>query len=143
MLPIDEILRLNQYAQCVRSMAEATAWFALLDSAHKQNVLRELTALIQQAHPQPSDILAAISKAGLKPTHTPAVLMARGPLPVQAAKVVALPEAERQKAFLLFVALLGIADERRRQTECVGGCSHWWHQDLPDELKVQKLVKGT
>lgn len=142
MLPLSESLRLNQYAQGIRPMVEAKEWFATFSIEHKRNVLRELAAMIQQAHPQPTEVEAAIAKAGIKHSHTPSVLLSRGPFPLQAAKVVTLPDAEQAKAFLLFVALLGIADGRRRHTECVGGCSHWWHQDLSDELRVRKLVDG-
>ena len=142
MLPIHEVVQLNQYAQGVRPIAEASLWFASLNAVQNQDVLRELAALIQQAHPLPAEIAAAASKAGLKPTHTLSVLLSRGTFAVQAARVVALGGAERQKAFLLFVALLGIADGRRRQTDCVGGCSHWWHQDLSNEVEVQNLEHG-
>ncbi|MFJ7270982.1 DUF5958 family protein [Streptomyces sp. NPDC099050] len=66
---------------------------------------------------------------GLRPTHTPAVLIVRGPIRHQLAKIIALtPLDERRKAFRLLVALLGIADERRRERFCSGGCGHWWHQ---------------
>ncbi|MFJ9550031.1 DUF5958 family protein [Streptomyces erythrochromogenes] len=27
----------------------------------------------------------------------------------------------------LLVAVLAIADERRRERFCSGGCGHWWH----------------
>jgi hypothetical protein len=90
----------------------------------------------------PQSVRAAIAQSGIKPTHTPSVLMSRGPFAAQVAKVVALPEAEREESFLLFIALLGIADGRRRQTECAGGCSHWWHQDLADELLIRRLAHG-
>jgi hypothetical protein len=130
MVPFSDVVRLNQYAQRLRPMAEARAWFAGLGDEQKPRVLRELAAMLQQAHPVPSEVTAAIAQSGVKPTHTPSVLMTRGPFAVQVAKVVALPQAEHGKAFLLFITLLGIADGRRRQTECAGGCSHWWHQDL-------------
>ncbi|WP_225631412.1 DUF5958 family protein [Streptomyces solaniscabiei] len=37
---------------------------------------------------------------------------------------------ERRKAFRLLVAVLAVADERRRERFCSGGCGHWWH-NLP------------
>ncbi|MEU8446037.1 DUF5958 family protein [Streptomyces microflavus] len=32
------------------------------------------------------------------------------------------------KAFRLSVALLGVADKRRRERFCTGGCTHAWNQ---------------
>jgi hypothetical protein len=142
MIPFSDVVRLNQYAQGFLPMAEARAWFAGLSGEQKQRVLRELGAMLQQAHPVPSEVTAAIAQSAITPTHTPGVLMSRGPFAAQVAKVVALPEAEREKAFLLFITLLGIADGRRRQSECAGGCSHWWHQDLADELLIRRLAHG-
>ena len=140
MVPRNVAVRLNQYAQDIRPTSDAKAWFAQLDEEQKRNVLLELGAMLQQAHPLPSELPAAVVKAELKPTHTPVVLMNNGPTNVQIAKVVALPRGEQEKAFLLFIALLGIADARRRSNECEGGCSHWWHRNLADERTVQTLV---
>lgn len=141
MIPFSDVVRLNQFAQGLRPMAEARAWFAGLSGEQRKGVLRELAAMLQQAHPVPSEVTAAIARSGIKPTHTPSVLMSRGSFAAQVAKVVALPEAEREKSFLLFITLLGIADARRRQTQCAAGCSHWWHQDLSDELLMRRLAQ--
>jgi hypothetical protein len=141
MIPFSDVVRLNQYAQGLRPMAEARAWFAGLAGDEKKGVLRELAAMLQQAHPVPPEVTAAIAQSGIKATHTPSVLMSRGSFAAQVAKVVALPEAEREKSFLLFITLLGIADGRRRQTQCAAGCSHWWHQDLADELLMRRLAQ--
>jgi len=32
------------------------------------------------------------------------------------------------KAFRLLVALLGVADKRRRERFCADGCTHAWHR---------------
>ncbi|WP_344358185.1 DUF5958 family protein [Streptomyces gobitricini] len=32
------------------------------------------------------------------------------------------------QAFRLLIAVLAIADARRRERFCSGGCSHWWHR---------------
>ncbi|MDX2935586.1 DUF5958 family protein [Streptomyces ipomoeae] len=55
------------------------------------------------------------------------MLVTRGRLTDQLAKIINLPQGERVKAFRLLVALLGVADERRRARFCVNGCSHAWH----------------
>lgn len=70
----------------------------------------------------------AIRRSGLRPTHTPAVLITRGSVFHQLGKIASLlPRDERRKAFRLLVAVLAIADERRRARYCSDGCGHWWH----------------
>lgn len=69
----------------------------------------------------------SIEKAGLRPTFTPAVLIVRGRITEQLAKVVGLPQDERVKSFRLLIALLGVADGRRRERYCSAGCGHDWH----------------
>nr|WP_256259290.1 DUF5958 family protein [Streptomyces mirabilis] len=39
-----------------------------------------------------------------------------------------LPSYDRARAFRLLVALFAIADTRRRERYCVGGCGHEWHR---------------
>lgn len=141
MVSFSDLLRLNQYAQGVRPMREAQEWFSGLDSEEKTIYLRQLVALVQQAHPMSSDVSEAITRSGLKATHTPSILMSRGPFTVQAAKVVTLPSYEQERAFVLFLALLGIADARRRNEECGNGCSHWWHRNLASEEVVRDIIR--
>ena len=50
-----------------------------------------------------------------------------GRLAEQLAKIINLPPDERVKAFRLLVALLGVADDRRRRRFCADGCGHAWH----------------
>jgi hypothetical protein len=35
---------------------------------------------------------------------------------------------ERRKAFRFLIAVLAIADGRRRERFCFSDCSHWWHR---------------
>ncbi|MFB9577817.1 DUF5958 family protein [Streptomyces yanii] len=68
-------------------------------------------------------------RADLRPTHTPAVLITRGRINDQLGKIASLtPRDERRKAFRLLVAVLAIADGRRRERYCSNGCGHWWHR---------------
>ncbi|WP_331737521.1 DUF5958 family protein (plasmid) [Streptomyces sp. NBC_00984] len=70
-----------------------------------------------------------IRRAGLRPTHTSAVLITRGRINDQLGKIASLtPRDERRKAFRLLVAVLAIADGRRREHYCSDGCGHWWHR---------------
>nr|WP_254211977.1 DUF5958 family protein [Streptomyces sp. ADI95-16] len=91
-------------------------------------VLRDLCGHCMQARATEEDGPKSVRRAGLRPTYTPAVLITRGQLNVQLAKIINLPQDERVKAFRLLVALLGVADERRRERFCADGCGHAWHQ---------------
>jgi hypothetical protein len=140
MIVFADAVRLNQFAQGIQPVAAAKEWFVGLSGDQKLSILHALASMVQQAHPLPADVPVAIAKAGLKATHTPSVLMSRGSVAPQLARVIALPEPEHVKAFLLFLALLGISDARRRSTECANGCSHWWHEDLGDQRLVETLL---
>ncbi|MFF0000484.1 DUF5958 family protein [Streptomyces avermitilis] len=80
-----------------------------------------------QARAVAEDGPESIRRAGLRPTHTPAVLITRGRIDQQLGKIAGLtPADERRKAFRLLIAVL--ADARRRERFCSGGCGHWWHR---------------
>ncbi|MGW4725783.1 DUF5958 family protein [Streptomyces sp. NPDC004292] len=75
--------------------------------------------------PRCDPTFACATRAGLRPTHTPAVLIARGRIDRQPGKIACLaPLDEHRKAFRLLIAVLAIADGRRRERYCSGGCSH-------------------
>ncbi|WP_435810147.1 DUF5958 family protein [Streptomyces mirabilis] len=67
--------------------------------------------------------MEATARSGLRPTYTPTVMPTRCRL-----NMAELPSYDRARAFRLLVALFAIADTRRRERYCVGGCSHEWHQ---------------
>ncbi|MFF5019421.1 DUF5958 family protein [Streptomyces sp. NPDC001165] len=77
---------------------------------------------------------------GIETTHTPAVLITRGPIDQQLGKIAGpTPVDERRKAFRLLIEVLAIADGRRRERFCSGGCGHWWHQlPAPDPARSVK-----
>lgn len=118
---------LNELAQGLRPAADGIAWFKALTSERQYNALWKLAAFCTQAGATSDDAEESIRRAGIRPTHTPAVLIRRGQLRGQLAKIVNLPEDERLKSFRLLVALLSIADERRRARYCAEGCNHDWH----------------
>lgn len=117
-------------------------WFAALSAEKKQVVLCQLASMFQQAGATVHEVNGAIALSGLKASFTPCVLMARGRVSIQAAKVISLPGYEWEKAFRLFLALLAISDARRRRLVCKGVCNHWWHQDLSDGEAVVRRVMG-
>ncbi|WP_089224598.1 DUF5958 family protein [Actinacidiphila glaucinigra] len=118
---------LNELAQGLRPLPLGVAWFAGLSADEQFEVLRDLAGYCLQARATREDGEESVDRAGIRPTHTPAVLLTRGRLPEQLTKIVNLPQDERVKAFRLLIALLAVADERRRARYCTEGCSHAWH----------------
>ncbi|MGW0971997.1 DUF5958 family protein [Streptomyces sp. NPDC002516] len=120
---------LNELAQGLRPMAQGIAWFDALDPEEQTETLLYLRHHCLQARAVAEDGPESIRRAGLRPTHTPAVLITRGRIDQQLGKIASLtPRDERQKAFRLLVAVLAIADGRRRERTCSNGCGHWWHR---------------
>ncbi|MFE1839847.1 DUF5958 family protein [Streptomyces sviceus] len=120
---------LNELAQDLRPMSQGIEWFEKLSGDVQAVVLRELVQFCLQARATSEDGPASIRRAAIRPTHTPAVLITRGRIDEQLRKIASLaPQDERVKAFRLLVALLAVADRRRRKRFCANGCSHNWHQ---------------
>lgn len=120
-------LVLNELAQGFRPIDQGVDWFVGLSHAAQFEVLRDLAEFCIQARATSEDGPASIQRAGIRPTHTSAVLISRGRIDGQLRKIINLPQDERVKAFRLLVALLSVADERRRANFCANGCSHFWH----------------
>ncbi|MEU8951491.1 DUF5958 family protein [Streptomyces sp. NPDC048489] len=120
---------LNELAQGLRPMAQGIAWFDALDPEGQSEALLFLRHHCVQARAVAEDGPESIRRAGLRPTHTPAVLITRGRIDDQLGKIASLdPRDERRKAFRLLVAVLAIADGRRRGSNCSSRCGHWWHR---------------
>ena len=132
---------LNELAQGLRPAAQGVDWFKGLTGDEQFEVLRDLTVFSLQARATTEDAPESIRRAGIRPTHTPAVLISRGRLSGQLAKVINLPQDERVKAFRLLVALLGVADERRRTRFCADGCGHDWHHLGADGLQASPPLR--
>ncbi|MFD7442236.1 DUF5958 family protein [Streptomyces sp. NPDC059909] len=114
---------LNELAQGLRPMPEGIVWFESLAEEERRAALHELSLFCGQARATKEDAAEAIARSGIRPTHTPAVMAGLGRFHMSG-----LPSYEHIKAFRLLVALLGIADARRRERSWVGGCSHEWHR---------------
>ncbi|RST17459.1 hypothetical protein E2C00_32985 [Streptomyces sp. WAC05374] len=120
---------LNELAQGLRPMSQGIAWFDALDPQEQSEALLFLRHHCVQARATAEDGPESIHRAGLRPTHTPAVLITQGRINEQLGKIASLtPRGERRKAFRLLIAVLGIADARRRERHCSHGCGHWWHR---------------
>ena len=125
-MPLDGFA-LNQLAQGLLKIEDGVAEFVNEDADRRRATLRKLIAFALQAGVKPADTRPGIERAGIKATDTPSVLISKGAIQVQLAKIANLPESESVKSFRLLVALFAIADERRRNEKCLNGCSHWWH----------------
>ncbi|MFC8226355.1 DUF5958 family protein [Streptomyces sp. NPDC057287] len=120
---------LNELAQELRPMSQGVEWFDGLSPEEQLETLRFLRHHCIQARAVIEDGPESIRRAGLRPTHTPAVLITRGKIDQQLGKIASLaPLDERRKAFRLLIAVLAISDARRRERYCSGGCGHWWHR---------------
>lgn len=125
---VERTVRLNELAQGLRPLGQGVAWFEDLAADEQFEVLRDLSGFCIHARATVEDGPESVRLAGIRPTHTPAVLISRGQLRGQLEKIIGLPQDERVKAFRLLVALLGVADKRRRERFCGNGCTHVWHQ---------------
>ncbi|MEU7648759.1 DUF5958 family protein [Streptomyces huasconensis] len=124
----DPYVILNELAQGLRPMPQGIEWFEGLSTEDRSNTLRLLSQFCIQARATAEDAPESIRRAGLRATHTPAVLITRGRIDQQLGKIAALtPHDERLKSFRLLIAVLAVADERRRERFCSDGCGHAWH----------------
>ncbi|MGY0460407.1 DUF5958 family protein [Kitasatospora sp. cg17-2] len=117
----------NEVAQGLRTLESGTAWFSLLSQEERRAVLREVAGYAMQAHITAADGSAGVARSGVKPTANASVMICMDPPRYGFA---ALPAEEHVKAFRVLVSVFAVADTRRRQTSCQGGCGHSWH-NLP------------
>ncbi|WP_254895774.1 DUF5958 family protein [Streptomyces sp. NA02536] len=113
---------LNELAQGLRPTVEGVEWFEGLPEDGQRKVLHTLVLFCGQARACEEDVSESIARSGIRPTHTPAVMLTKWRFGMED-----LPAYELTKSFRLLVALFGIADTRRRTLYCAGGCSHAWH----------------
>ncbi|WP_371606287.1 DUF5958 family protein [Streptomyces sp. NBC_01213] len=116
---------LNEIAQGLRPVDEGVEWFEGLSEGDRRKVLHTLVLFCGQARACEEDVPVSIARSGIRPTHTPAVMLTKWRFGMEA-----LPAYELIKSFRLLVALFSIADSRRRALHCVGGCGHAWHNLL-------------
>ncbi len=125
----DPYIILNELAQELRPMPQGIEWFEGLSAEEQSHALRLLSHFCIQARATAEDGPESIRRAGLRATHTPAVLISQGQLDQQLGKIASLaPHDERLKSFRLLIAVLAVADGRRRERFCSDGCGHAWHR---------------
>jgi hypothetical protein len=113
---------LNELAQGLRPTAEGVEWFEGLSEDDQRKVLHALVEFCWQACACEDDVPESIARSGIRPTHTPAVMLTKWRF-----GMAALPAYELTQSFRLLVVLFSIADTRRRTRHCVDGCGHEWH----------------
>ncbi|MFE7354555.1 DUF5958 family protein [Streptomyces sp. NPDC057543] len=128
MLYAHEVI-LNELAQGLRPTAEGVEWFEGLSEDDQRKILHALVLFCGQARAREDDVPESIARSGIRPTHTPAVMLTKWRFGMDQ-----LPAYELAKSFRLLVALFSIADTRRRTLYCARGCGHAWH-NLPDLLQ--------
>jgi hypothetical protein len=135
-------IEINQVAQGLKEMSEFLATVESLAEEEERSILRRVIALALQAGAADGDVAAALDRCGVRATRTTAVLLAKGRIDIQLAKISALPRAELHDGLRLSMALLAIADDRRRRTLCANGCHHWWHRNLRDDVVLARIRRG-
>lgn len=120
-------LKINKLAQELIPLEEGLAWYDEADSESRNKIMKALDLCIFQSHPTKEDIEKGIEKSGLKETYSPCVLIRKKPLNEARQKVLNMPSLDKRRGFVLFLSIFGVADKRRRETQCKGGCTHEWH----------------
>ncbi|MCG8336264.1 MAG: DUF5958 family protein [Proteobacteria bacterium] len=120
-------IKLNKIAQDIITLDSGIVWFESYEKNEKLQILHFIALMISQSHPRPEEVDIALKQSGLKETFTPCVLVREKTLKEALTGILELPENEYRKSFILCINIFKVADERRRNTECKNGCSHWWH----------------
>ncbi|MEU6177478.1 DUF5958 family protein [Streptomyces coeruleorubidus] len=68
---------LNELAQGLRPIAEGVEWFEALPEDEQRKVLHALVLFCGQARACEEDVPESIARSGIRPTHTPAVMLTR------------------------------------------------------------------
>lgn len=140
-MKLEEEILINKYGQGLANNIELLSKFNTLDTEKRRVFLTDLTFLIMQSKPSDKDIETVISDSKLKPTYTPCILLKKGVSSHNLNKIIALPENELEKVFLLFLSLFKIPYQRRFKEE-KNHPDKWWYWDLSDEYKVEMILKS-
>ena len=140
-MKLEEEMLINKYGQGLVDNTELLRYFNTLDSEKRRTFLNDVTFLIMQSKPNNKDIETVISDSKLKPTYTPCILLKKGGASHNLDRIIALPENELEKVFLLFLSLFKIPYQRRFKEE-KNHPDKWWYWDLSDERKAEMILKS-
>jgi hypothetical protein len=110
-------LKINMIAQEMIEFSEGISWFSSLQKDNQKSVLDSLCKFCYQVHPRRDEIDEEIEMSQLKKEGYYQRLK----------QIVDIPPCEDLKSFQLLAVFLGIADKRRRSTECINGRIHEWN----------------
>ena len=142
-LTTSELILLNQYVQGVVPRIKIDNWFLSFSEDEKQSLVKSVWLLAVQAQIREDDIPAATSVAGLKPTHTPVVMISKGSVSLhnRGYELSKLSGTLLNQAFFLVLESLALAERRRKEREDPVTCNHWWHKNLSDEKVIKEILK--
>jgi hypothetical protein len=120
-------IAINKIAQGIIPIEEGMDWFASASEEFKSEIMRTLGLCMFQSHPNEADIENGIVKSELKETYSPCVLIRKKPFNEVLQKVLNMSGLDQMRSFKLLVTVFSVADERRRNKQCIGGCTHDWH----------------
>lgn len=132
-MKLEHEILINKYGQGLINSEPLSLIFEGLEVASKRSFLDDVLFLVQQSKSTDSDIEPAILGSGLKPTHTPCVLLGKGVANHNLEKLVKLPENELNKVFLLLLSLFKVAYQRRFVIE-KNHPGKWWYWDLSNDF---------
>lgn len=137
---IDEEIFINQYTQHINSLKKLDEWFNLQSVQNKKNTILNVLDMVIQAHPTYDEIsLAACTLNKRNSSSATKLLNQNKPYYKYGYELIDFPEQELLNSFNILLVTLSIADSRRKREECANGCTHWWHQDLSNELILRQL----
>jgi hypothetical protein len=137
---IDEQIFINQYSQNIYSLEKMEEWFNDRDYNDKKDVILNLLNMVIQVHATYEEILYIAESLGLLSSTSAIKLLNKNkPYSKYGYELADLPEKELNKCFKLLISVFALADNRRKNKECISGCRHWWHQDLSDKSFLEKL----
>ena len=123
----ERLLRINKIAQRMISFEEGVQWFDEAASEYRGKIMQALDICVWQSHPTVEDIEEGIRISGLKETYSPCVLIRKKPFNEVRQRILRMRELDQRRGFILLLSVFSVADKRRRETECVNGCTHEWH----------------
>jgi hypothetical protein len=143
LLPIQELVLLNQYVQGIVLREDIVHWYSSLDENSRKAAVKAIWILATQARILESDLTKAIDESGLKPTHTPVQMLKTKKMPFhrRGYALANLKGTVLNQAFLLVLECFALAERRRKDSEDSATCNHWWHKDLSNENVLKERRK--
>lgn len=119
---------LNKIAQNLLTLENGIKVYDTSHPQEKTELFNNIILCMFQACPNKESIEKGIENSGIKKTMTPSVIFLKNTLNNAKRKIQQLePELEKRKAFIIMLSIFKEADTIRRNTKCIDGCLHYWH----------------